>query len=327
VIRTITTLLFLFPGAAQAQEEVCSGDFTHANWAGAMDQADEVLASFKIDAVKALLKETQKKVPCLDAIAKPSHLGRFARQHALVAFYEQDEITATRWGMLQRYAAPDMPWPEDIGEDHPLREILDFADEPTLAGPSDKGLVFPKKGAVFMNGRLLTEPKARAEIPNLIQVAEKSGDITTQYWQDGAAFKDDLLGEPGAVPEMPKWFIPEDDGGSDAVASVEASSDNPEKPEKIDRPKPEKGPSSGPKVANLAASAAMAVVAGTLYGVGGASHGGLKSATSESELASVRSRTNILAMSSGVAIAGAIGVGVTAFVDADGGGMGFQFRF
>ena len=322
MIRTITTLLFLLPGSAQAQEEVCSGVFTHTNWASAMDQADEVLASFKIDDVKELLKQTQKNVPCLDTVAKPSHLGRFARQHALVAFYEQDEITATRWGMLQRYAAPDMPWPEEIGEDHPLREILDFADEPTLAGPSDKGLTFPKKGAVFMNGRLLTEPKARAEIPNLIQITEKSGEIALQYWQDGAAFRDDLLGEPGSVPEMPKWFVPEGDGGSDAVASADPAPDKPPK-----TPKTPKTPSSGPKIGNLAAGAAMAVVAGTLYGIGGASHGGLKTATSESELAAVRSRTNILAMSSGVAFAGAIGVGVTAFVDTDGGGMGIRFRF
>jgi len=314
----LTALALLSPGLATAQDAVCNGVFTHSEWSAAMDQADQTLADFKIDDAKELLAKTHKSVPCLDTVVLPSHLGRFARQNALVAFYEQDELTAVRWGMLQRYAAPDMPWPEDFGEDHPLREILDFADEPTLAGPDDKGLVFPKKGAVFLNGRLLTETKARAEIPNLIQITEKSGEMTLQYWQDGAAFRDSILGEPGAVPEMPKWFVPESEGGTEAVASADPKP-KPEKPPKPDR--------SGPKIGNLAAGAALAVAAGTLYGVGGASRGGLKNATSETELVSIRSRTNMLALSSGVAFAGAIGVGVTAFVDTEGGALGVNFRF
>ncbi len=300
--------MFQLSGTAFAQEDICAGIFTHDEWTRAMDAADEAFAAFKVDDAKKILVETRKSVPCLDRIVLPSYLGRYARQQALVAFYEQDEITAVRWGMLQRYAAPNMAWPADFSEDHPLREILDFADEPALSGPENAGLSFPKKGAVFMNGRLLTEPKARAEVPNLIQVADKSGLILSQFWQDGAAFSDETLGEVGSVPELPKWFVAEDD----AVASVS---------------KPDKQPKSGLKIINLAAGGGMAVLAGTLYAVGGASRGSLDKATTTPELAAARSRVNILAMTSGVAFAGAVGVGVTAFVDTNGGSLGLNWRF
>ena len=71
----------------------------------------------------------------------------------------------------------------------------------------------------------------------------------------------------------------------------------------------------------------LAVIAGSLYTVGGLSRGGLSNATSTDELAAARSKVNILAMSAGVAAAGAVGIGVTAFVGADGGHVGLNFRF
>ncbi|MBT3222159.1 MAG: hypothetical protein HN348_24050, partial [Proteobacteria bacterium] len=99
------------------------------------------------------------------------------------------------------------PWPPDVDEMHPLREMLDFADEPMLSGPPEQGLAPPKKGAVFWNGLLLTDAKVRAETPGLIQAFDKDGLLVKAYWQDGSMFQPDLL---GAVAEVkpPKWYVP-----------------------------------------------------------------------------------------------------------------------
>jgi hypothetical protein len=361
-----TCAVALAPSVAHAQEEVCSGALTHAQWKEGMDAADKQLAAFDVPGAARILEEVKKQVPCLDTIAKPSHLGRFARQMALIAFFEQDEITSVKWGMLQQYAAPSLPWPADLGEDHAFREMLAFADAPSLAGPDDKGLVFPKKGAVFMNGALLERPKARAEVPNLMQIADKSGLITLAYWQDGAAFRDDILA-PTAETEVaiaPKWFVPEDPaamaasaalfGTSDGLADRGAGTPAPAPapvtapapapapvPVAVAQPSPAPAPvpvavvepepvrkdgGGGVRLPQLLAGGGLGVVAGSLYTVGFVMRGGLGEATTEDELIAARSRVNLMAIGAGVAAVAGVGVGVTAFVSADGGGLGWTIQ-
>lgn len=303
------------PSTALAQEEVCSEFISHDQWADSMDAADAALAAFEPQRADRILEELRKRLPCMDSIAKPTYLGRFGRLMALVAFYEQDEITAVKWGMLQRFAAPDQPWPEEMSEDHPFREMLEFADDPILAGPEDKGLVFPKRGAVFLNGEILEAPKARAEVPGLVQVTDRHGNIVRSFWQDGAAFPEDILGPPGAIVTTPKWFVPEGGESGEAIA-------------RPSRPVGGGGsPLANASLPRLAAGGGLTVVATTLYALGAASRPALGKATNEDELVAARSRINGLVMGAGLCAAAGVGVGVTAFVDADGGKVAWTLRF
>ena len=68
---------------------------------------------------------------------------------------------------------------------------------PSIVGPDDQGWLFPKKGAVFVNGHLSMVPEAPTEVPIFVQFADKKGEIVKAYWQDGAAFKSEDIGEVG----------------------------------------------------------------------------------------------------------------------------------
>lgn len=334
------------PSTAHAQQQVCSEPLTHERWRERMDEIDAAFSAFQPDQARQLLAGLREDVLCLDSIARPSHLGRFARQMALAAFFQQDEVNALRWGLLQRYAAPTLPWPADIGEGHPLRSMLTDADEPVLAGPDDAGVAHPKKGAVFMNGRVLEAPRARAEVPNLVQVADKKGVVLLTMWQDGAAFSEDVLGEPGTVAVTPRWFVPEDEGAvagaasslfepgdavADGPAPVTDAKGRPVPPDLVGTPLPVDPPpphrSSPAPTARILAGVGLAAVGGSLYGLGYLSRGGLEAATTEEELIRARSRVNLLVVGGGAMALAGMGVGVTAFVAQDGGGLGWIGRF
>ena len=205
------TLSVLLAPSALSQEWDCSDVFTHVEWEGVMAEVDSAFLEFDIARAGEAARGVRHEIRCLDEIAIPSYLGRYARQMSLIAFFEQDEDTAIRWGLLQLYAAEELPWPPDLTTAHPARNVLSFVEQPPLSGPENKGLSFPKKGAVFMNGEILVRPLARAEVPNLVQVADKKGQITLQYWQDGGAFRDEVLSDDfTSVPTTPKWFESED---------------------------------------------------------------------------------------------------------------------
>mgnify|MGYP006928187496 CR=1 FL=1 len=340
---TLGVALFL-PSLAQAQDELCAGRYSTEAWGADMDGVDKRFEDFQLEDAEMALKEIRKLVPCLGSVVLPSQLGRYARQWATLAFFKQDEVTAGRWGLLQMYTAPNLPWPDDVGEDHPLREMISYAEESPIGGPDDQVIVFPKRGAIFMNGWVLTTTKVPSDLPHLVQLTDKDGEISIGYWQDGASFREDTLG-PMDSPQVayPKWFTPEpgmkDD---DAVAQIEPRVDVPDPEPAVPEPaepepavepvaKPEKIPKEpregGLKTVNLIAGGGAAVLAGTLYAVGGLSRSGLGKASSTDELAAARSRVNILAMSAGVVGAGAVGLGVTAFVSTSGGHVGLNLRF
>ena len=75
------------------------------------------------------------------------------------------------------------------------------------------------------------------------------------------------------------------------------------------------------------------MLAGTAYAIALSAKGSISrdaqagAIESGDELARRRSLVNSMALSSGVLAAGAIGVGVTAFISTDGGGLGLTARF
>jgi hypothetical protein len=199
----------LMTADAYAQEKLCAGTYSHQEWLGAMDQADGFLASFKLKEARVTIYAARELVPCLDAIAKPSHLGRYARQLALLEFLAQDEETSARWALLSRTAAPALPWPADIPDDHPFREAVSALETPSVTGPADKGLLIPKGGAAFLDGTPLNSPQALADVPHLYQVTDAAGVLVSAYWIDGGGFHEEALTVPGKPPRIPKWWTPE----------------------------------------------------------------------------------------------------------------------
>lgn len=206
-------------------QDTCAAAYTHADWRKEMDDIDGAFKAFDLDAARIKIDSTWRNVGCLNEVAHPGHIARFARQRALLYFFDQDEDSAIKWGLLSRYAAPDFPWPADMAEDHPFREMLTNAEDPPIGGPDDASLLIEKKGAAFINGKPLLEPKARAEVPNLIQIADKKGAVLVTFWQDGAAFATDMIGPPGVVLEVPKWYVPVTsyaDAGGEALFGSDA---------------------------------------------------------------------------------------------------------
>jgi hypothetical protein len=320
----VTSLLAT--SAAFAQDE-CMTTFSHAEWKTEMDEIDTSFASFDLDNARLEVDATWRHVGCLDSVAKTGYLARFMRQRAMLAFFDQDEDNAIKWGLAARHAAADFPW--TVPEDHPFRTMIAGAEDPAIGG-AEGSLIVPPKGHMFMDGKPLLEPKANAEIPNLIQVTDKKGAVVSTFWQDGAAFPADIIGPPGEPLYPPLgWCDPGPEtyaeaGGDQSFPATEAP------PREACDPGEVKPPPSGLAVAipNAAAGGALAVVAGVFYGVALSAHGHLDdNADSIDHLTKTRSTANLMVLGSAVAGAAAVGIGVTAFIDTDGAGAAVHVRF
>ncbi|MEZ4321582.1 MAG: hypothetical protein R3F61_29180 [Myxococcota bacterium] len=301
-------LLSMF--SASAQEAGCSTIYSAAELDTVLEEADRLIQNADVDRALTVLRKTQDLMPCLDTLADRRQLAVYGRSMAIASFYQQDEVAATRWGRMAEQTAPDLGWGE-LPETHPLLEMLAEAGEPPLGGPTDKGLVVPKKGAIFMNGSFVDTPEARAEVPYLVQIFNGNGYPIDGYWQDGSAFPEALLGEPTEL-KMPSWYDP-----------VSGKVDPRGKP-----PTPGKTKSDFP-VPQVAIAGGLVVASGVLYALAGTQAAKVKCdprekdgcPTTPAELASAQSAANWLSLGAGVALAGGIGVGVTGFV-LDGGSPG-----
>ena len=236
----------LLPGAAAYAQDACTAGYAHEQWRTEMDKVDAAFQQFDLNKARVEIDAVWRHVGCLDAVARPGHLARFARQRALLHFFDQDEETATRWGLLARYTAADFPWSADFAEDHPFRSMVSGASDLPIGGPENAGFKANKKTPyIFLNGRWITEPRARAEIPNLMQFTDKKGLVTSTFWQDGAAFPEDILGPPLTPPAAPKWFVErttyEDAGGANVFAA-----DRPNEPPPAVAPEPVKSDPTPP---------------------------------------------------------------------------------
>jgi hypothetical protein len=203
--------------APEALAQSCAAPYTHAQWAGEMDQVSQKMANFQLSEAAAQLKAMQKSVPCLDKVAEPAQLGRFAREMSMMYFFQQEEDASVRWANLQRFAAPGLAWGDpNLPPIGPYRDMLEWADEPPMGGDPDSGLLPPKKGAIFINGDYALAAQARAEVPNLVQIFDGKGNVVQAYWQDGARFRPDILG-PMGKPAQPAWFAKATYPGADSA--------------------------------------------------------------------------------------------------------------
>ena len=141
------------------------------------------------------------------------------RQNALAAFFDQDELTVQYWAYLANQKA-NVPWPEDMGEDHPFRMSLEEYGEPEYTGPEGAFLYPPKDGGVLVNGWLVLEPKGILESPNFVQVVDKDGIVIDSFWMDSGLFPNKVLrGDDGQLI-APEWWT-EPDLSLDPTKKVE----------------------------------------------------------------------------------------------------------
>lgn len=326
--------------AAFALDPSCPAPFTHGAWVVAMNQIDAALTDSRVEAARSGLDQTKAALICLDGIAKPGHVARFARQEALAYFFDQDEEAAVKWGNAARYAAPDYPW--SLPEDHPFRILLTSADEPPLGGPAG-GLRVDKGDFVFLDGVPIVTPRARSEVPSLIQVTDKKGAIVRAFWQDGAAFPADIIDPAGPALPPATWFVadrdyassggPETRGTTPDVAIASPVVPDPVKHEPIAPPPPDKPPhdkqagSGGIGIAQAAAGGGLGALAGVLYVGAAITAGHMDSAGSVAQLVRTRAVANDLVVGAAIAGVAAVGVGATAFLTDGGVGLGIHGRF
>lgn len=322
--------------SAFALDPSCPAPFTHAAWVSAMDQIDAALADSRVDAARSGLAQTKVALICLDTVAKPGHMARFARLEALAYFFDQDEEAAVKWGNLARDVAPEFPW--SVPEDHPFRSLLSEADVPPIGGP-DGGLLVPKGTFVFLDGAPIATPQARAEVPSLIQETDKKGVVAKAFWQDGAAFPADLVDPSGSPLPAATWFVADHDyasaGGNQTYGEggTVASATNPTTPGKppvaptTKPPRTKTAGTGGIGIPQAAAGGGLGVLAGVLYVGAAITAGHMDRAGGVNQLIRTRAVANDLVIGSAIAGVAAVGVGATAFLTDGGGGIAIHGRF
>ena len=172
-----------------------------------MNAVDASVEAFELDKARMILKDVHDTMPCIADQVHPNHLVRFARQMAMAAFFDQDEMEMAYWGQLARMNH-ELPWPPLFPEEHPLRETFDYLEDPQVAGPADAAVSPPKGGAVFMDGSLLERPESTIDTPHFIQILDSNGYVTSSMWQDGSLFPEEVFASGGSPPAVPKWYQP-----------------------------------------------------------------------------------------------------------------------
>ncbi|MFT4624300.1 MAG: hypothetical protein ACI8PZ_002959 [Myxococcota bacterium] len=215
-------------GNAAAQQEVCAGAFSQAEWNEALDAVDDALAELDGARADRLLDYAHHEFRCMEEVVRPADVARMAMQESVLHWYDQDPEESLRWAwtVLETLGSA-AEWPEVT----PARLLteLDALQLPEFAGPTDMGFVPPKGGAYLRNGFLLVEPRAPVRAHGLVQVVDKKGVAQETRWQDGAAFDEGWFGPAGDVP-TPRWYEappPPVNSASGGVAARDPAKDVP----------------------------------------------------------------------------------------------------
>lgn len=301
--------LLLLPSFAFAQQETCSG-YTNIELDEANARANDAFMKVDIGRAQRALIRAQNQLRCLDEPVLPDSFATFGRLRGLLAFFDEDESLATQWGVAAREASPDLEWSAMFDEDHPFRELIEETEKPQVSGVQGGFLKIPQKGAFLINGQLIWEPMTTIEIPHLVQIVDKKGNVISSMWQDGAAFSDTVLtDEAPSTFKAPRWYRGE-------VTEVPA--------ELLAQRKPF-------PTAKVVTSASLLVASGALYALSASQVGKLNSAQADGSLGSIddlaarRSTINLLAVGSGLTGLAAVGTSVTLLVDNSTVGVNFRF--
>ena len=302
----VLTVLASAPALAQEEERVCPEDYRLFMFTDALGRAEQAFGQADFPYAATALDEAYAEIPCLRTPVPRESLARFGRLQAQRYFYAQDEVQSQRWGVLSRQTVPDLPWSDDFPEDHPFRELIESADLPPVGGP-ESALAPPKKGGILLDGELIFEPRATAEVPHLLQVFDKSGLLVDALWQDGAAFPEAYLDPEGRMPAAPRW-----------AETLGLAPEVPERP---------KSASSGPNKLRLGIGIGLAAGAAGLYGIALASRGAVGTRETHSQNIAARNLTNSLAISSAVLLTGSVATTVSSLLTDQPGLVSLRVRF
>lgn len=283
----IATLL-LWTAMAWSQTEVCGEPYSRIQFGAAVGQVDDAYRNNDVREAKALLQKAGEDLRCHDEVIDRLLLSKFARFMALQFFFDQDEEGAKRWGTTASLVGEELPYDARIFPPT-FVELMRNMEEPVIGGP-ESGLAVPSGGGIFLDGSLILEPRAVAEVPHFVQVFDKDQFLMGAYWQTGAAFENAVLGEDRS-PKAPKWWTGE------GASSARNRDLNP------------KSGGSFPVVPVVAAGG-LVVISGAAYVLASSAAGRLPDATTGQELTSARTEANAFVVVSGVALAGAVGVGL-----------------
>lgn len=201
---SVALLFMALAGPAWGQDDACI-PYGRERLRAELNAARAALDALQMARASSLLDELHRRMLCLDSVIEPADLAWYARAEAERAFYDQDTASVWRWAQLAMMIEPH-PSSWSVAQDHPLRRLLVPDPDPRDAGPEDAGVAHPRKGGVFMDGVFLVEPLARVEVPHLVQVFHDEDDRSGAWWQDGAAFRDEVLVDEPSVTLPPKWF-------------------------------------------------------------------------------------------------------------------------
>lgn len=194
----------LFVARALAQDEACA-PVAVERFAAGVEAARAALVELHVDRAEALLDQLLDEARCLAEPVPPELLGRLARLEAVRWLYDQDPEAIASWAGLAARVDPDGAWP--VADDHPIRRMMPARPPPAdRAGPEGRGVLHPRKGGVFVDGAFLEEPRATLGEPHLVQLFGEDGERLGGWWQDGAAFRDEILADGPTAAEPPRWW-------------------------------------------------------------------------------------------------------------------------
>lgn len=285
------TTLLLWMSLAFGQTQVCGEPYSRIQLGAAIGEVDDAYRDSDSREAKYILQQIGEKLLCHDEVVDRTLYAKFARFMALQYFFDQDEEGAMRWGATAKATGATLTYDSRI---YPgaFVDLIEEAEEPIVGGP-DGGLNVPPGGGVFLDGDLLVEPKALAEIPHLVQLFDRDQVFLGAYWQTGAAFEASILGDE--TPKAPKWWTGEG-----------ASSARNRDPDAGAR----SGGGGGVPVVPVVVSGGLLAASGVTYALASVTAGGMSNLGTGAELTDARSRANMLVLVSGVTLAGAVGVGV-----------------
>jgi len=191
-------------GVATAQEEVCA-PYGLGDLQSDLNRIDASMREAKLPLAYRSVQLLRKELRCLEVPIPRRELHRFQQQAAVVHFFDQDAEQMRIWGLAQRYAGGSEPWPEYCPP--VLIDDIEALEDVELTTVDGQRVNHANGTAVLMNGQLLESPIARVEIPGLIQRVNKKGKVVDAWWQDGTAFRPEVLDGEGRPPGWAKVYI------------------------------------------------------------------------------------------------------------------------
>ena len=294
--------------SAAAQTEVCTQPYDHINLRASLGVVKDALLDQDWIGARDQLDETATRLPCTRHIVDRDLLARFARYMAAVHLTAEEPYDSRLWLVVAQGAAPSLEWDAAVFPPaHPLRDEAASLRLPERVALTDRGLAAPRGGAFFLNGELALVPQAAAEVPLLVQVFDDAGKLVDGWWQRGTGFPDAaLIGRARPLPP-PLWW-----GGEVPAPDPRWTYREPFTPDDGRVPLGTRGRrrSGNGKVAwaPILGTTALLAASGATYALADASAASLPEQTTSQGLTRTRTRTNLLVLTSGVALAGAVGV-------------------